>query len=650
MSGETPTTTGRSRALLLGCPLGSLKGVETDLRSMENVLGEYGFTSKWCYRATREQILNAWNTFIDQTLPEDAVVIYYSGHGGKTKKKKGESDTASRMHLQYLIPFDFGETKEGDWRGITDMELSEILHKTTSKTKNVTVILDCCHSSRMARRPGTVKAIDPDDYREVLKHIEKMMKEGKFDNHFHHERNPLAISIAAAAQTEEAMEDSFDDGTGKGYVWKGALTEALEKALRQARQGIPSTQVSWRSIMLRIRDRMKVTAPGQYPQIEGDDLRFTFSLEGADPHGAIPVSRSSDGVVLQGGRIHGVDESDIYAVLPLNEERLHPDKQIAEIVVTRVGPIASWARFEGGLRPTLEDGAKAFLKKKALRGLPIALLVSADISEKLRLSLESSRFLCIADGDDQPLLATVTLEASQLVLHSHEGNIKFVLGEWELRQDGNHDAEIADCIARLESLARSRHLLTLPEQTAPGPISEQVDVEIGLVEDQQCQPFSEETVVVEEGERFYVKIRNTSSSKRYVSIFDVCADSVTLLSTGSPSGHELREGQSYTYGAVDFTGQLVGSQVSWPRSVPKREEIPETVVVIVTDGRLDLRGLETGARSARRTGNDSALSELIDDVASGVLRTLPTENQQARFLQYGVRRFYFRLKSSSPHT
>ncbi|KAK7397937.1 hypothetical protein QQX98_012691 [Neonectria punicea] len=572
---------------------------------MQSILEEHGFTCTKSCPATRKKILVAWNDIIERAPQGGAVVIYYSGHGGMAEKRDEENDGKTWRRLQYLVPVDFGETKDNDWRGIADVELSQLLRRTTDKTKNVTLILDCCHAARMARLPGTVKTIDPNEYREVSKHIEKTWSEGKFDGDFHYERNPDAVTIIASAETESAYEQRF------GNVQMSVLTEALQKILqRQHTQDAASTQVSWRSIMLRVRDRMKVTCPQQYPQIEGDDLRLTFSLDKADLHGAIPISFHGDGVALEDGELHGLKQGDIYAVLPFEEERLNPENEIAEVVVTDVGPVKSWARFEGTSRPTKqhrEGGMKAFPQKRLLGRLPLA-LQGSEASEKLRDSITDSRFLRVADAGERLPLATVQQEASRLRLLSHEGSVSFLLGDWQLQGEKVDDDCVAECVTKLESLARSRHLLTPEGRSESGAISQQIDVELGRVRDGNCEPWSGETPAIAEGETFYLKIRNTGSPAVYVSIFDLCAESTTLLSTGSPSGRELRQNESYTYGKVDLTGKLVGSATSWPKGTPRgQERIPENIVLVVTDGRIDL---ETGSRERR--GSDD-VSELVTE-------------------------------------
>ncbi|KAK2684822.1 hypothetical protein QWA68_016319 [Fusarium oxysporum] len=629
-------------ALLIGCPVGSLRGVETDLSIMQSILEEHGFTCTKSCPATRENIFVAWNDIIEQTPQGGAVVIYYSGYGGMAEKRDKGNDGKTCRRLQYLVPIDFGKTKENDWRGIADVELSQLLRRTTEKTKNVTLILDCCHAARMARLPGTMKTIDPNEYREVSKHIEKMRSEGKFDEEFHHERNPDVVTIVASAQTESAYEQPFGD------VRMSVLTEALQKSLpRKYMQNAAPARISWRSIMLRVRDRMKVTCPPQYPQIEGDDLRFTFSLDKADLHGVIPISFDGDHVILDGGELNGLQQGDTYALLLFNEEWLNPN-EVAEVVVTEVGRVKSRARFEGISRPTQqhrEYGMKAFPKKRQLGRLPVA-LQDSHASEKLRGFITASRFLSIADADEHLPLATVLQEAGRLRLISHEGSVSFLLGDWQLQGQEDDDSCVAECVTKLESLACSRHLLTLAGKSQSRAISQQIDVEMGQVRDGKYEPWSGETPAIEEGEKFYLKIRNTGSPTVYVWIFDLCAESATLLSTRSPDGRELRQNEPYIYGKEDFAGKLVGAATSWPEGTPREQErIPENIIAIVADGRIDLRGLETSSRKAR--GRDD-LRELIDIISLETIRTLPTETQE--YQQFGVRRFSFELMPKTSYT
>lgn len=71
------------RALLIGSRIGDLQGTENDVEMMAGVLGKYGFTLERCVgsNATRDGILVAWQELISTSSADDAVVIYFSGHG-----------------------------------------------------------------------------------------------------------------------------------------------------------------------------------------------------------------------------------------------------------------------------------------------------------------------------------------------------------------------------------------------------------------------------------------------------------------------------------------------------------------------------------------------------------------------------------------
>ncbi|PWI65080.1 hypothetical protein PCL_07379 [Purpureocillium lilacinum] len=621
----------RVNALLIGCPLGDLRGVETDVDIMKSILEEYGFTVTRKCPATRADILEAWNDIIEHTSQGDAVVIYYSGHGGIVERKDKGNTEKSYRRLQYLAPVDFGDTKENDWRGIADVELSQLLRQTTDKTKNVTLILDCCHAARMVRRAGAVlKSIDPNEYREIYNHIQKMQNEGKFVADLHHERNPHAVAIVASAQSEPAYEQAFDN------IRMSVLTEALQKSLsKQSTRANASVRTSWRSIMLRVRERMEVTCPHQYPQVEGEDLRFVFSLDRADLYGAISISVNGDDVVLDGGALHGLKVGDIYALVPFNEESL--ENEIADIVVTHVGSMKSRAQYEGSPRPTQrqKDAGMKALPKEKLGRLPVA-LQDPQVAAEFHDSISNSRFVRVADTNDPLPLATLSQEAGRLCLLSHEGTDSFLIGDWKFPGEKSNKGYLADCVAKLESLARSRHLLTLEGTVESRTISQHIDVELGRVRDGIRHPLSEEDPTMEEGDRFYLKVGNTGESTVYVSLFDVCADSANLLSTGNPSGHEIKKGSFYIYGEQDLTDTLVGSEVSWPPGTPRGEgRIPETIVLIVTNRRIDVRGLETSP-GKKQTHNSPSLV---------TIRTIATESRQET--EFWVRRFTLELVSKS---
>jgi hypothetical protein len=148
------------RALLIGSPYGGLQGTSNDVEMMSGVLESRGFSVMQCYKesATRDGILSAWEQLTSESSEDDIVVIYYSGHGGLADSEPRTIDEQPTWpekpwRFQFIVPWDYDQTTEEDFRGISDIEISHMLQGTTKRTQNVTIILDCCHSARLARDP-----------------------------------------------------------------------------------------------------------------------------------------------------------------------------------------------------------------------------------------------------------------------------------------------------------------------------------------------------------------------------------------------------------------------------------------------------------------------------------------------------------------
>src|SRR3954451_8056059 len=130
---------------------------------MTGLLERRGFEVRLCAGgdATRAGILAAYERLISDVRDGDAALVYYSGHGGFARP--GKAAAAQRVDdleitgpppdLQFIVPVDYHESSETDFRGITAVELSVLLARLTERTHNATVVLDCCHSAHMSRDP-----------------------------------------------------------------------------------------------------------------------------------------------------------------------------------------------------------------------------------------------------------------------------------------------------------------------------------------------------------------------------------------------------------------------------------------------------------------------------------------------------------------
>src|SRR5262249_62432238 len=144
------------RALLIGSQTGGLTGVPADVDLMRTTLEALQFETQTVTEseATREGILSAYRRLRDAAQDADAVLVYYSGHGARYRNPLAMNDPEAPRYLQFIIPTDFDDAPEGEFRGVLAEELSLLQAGLTGKTPNVTTVLDCWHSARMSRDPS----------------------------------------------------------------------------------------------------------------------------------------------------------------------------------------------------------------------------------------------------------------------------------------------------------------------------------------------------------------------------------------------------------------------------------------------------------------------------------------------------------------
>ncbi|USP72808.1 hypothetical protein yc1106_00082 [Curvularia clavata] len=642
---------GAKRALLIGSPTGGLSGPETDLVTIEQVLRRYSFSCTICFLegrskfpATRNGIFAAWEQLLQQTSPGDAVVIYYSGHGGLFEKDKNDVSN-KRWRLQFIVPLDFDRTTPGDFRGITDVEISSFLMQLTKRTDNVTVILDCCHSANMARGPTRAKALLPRDYPEVWRHIQAMLHQKTIGTDFFLEGNPNVVRFVGATASGSAYEKTFSNGRCMG-AFTEAITEALELALHTA----PYTQLSWRRILDHVRDRMSRTLPEQYVDVEGPAKRFCFTTSLETQSESLPISMVRGGVdlVLAGGWLHGVSNGDRYAILPYNEYKPTSAKRIATAKVRRVGVSYSEVSVEWEHRfNALPEGAHAILCGKALNRLPIAVHGDGQLQKAMVSHIDQSKYLRNAEPSEQiSSLAIVRKENSNIEMKTSVG----ILRRWAVESADELQQAVEKSMTVLTNLAKAQHLLTLKSRI---PWNHGLKVEYGFVDGGVRRPLTDPNYVLSVGQRIYISTRNTSRATVFVWIFELLADNVVLLSNLTPSGREIPAGGHYKFGEVDLTDKLIGSELLWPNHVPADQEIHVNEVVVVTDRMIDLHCLETDStlreHPKHRERIETELEDIVEQIGHGGVRTWQESEESYKPLKFDVMGLSYKLTPRERH-
>lgn len=623
------------RALLIASPYDGLKGPLEDVEATVIVLKTQGFNITKCcgVDAKRNRIIQSWRAIIHDAGPQDTVVVYYSGHGGLVEddaSAKGDHVLSSGgegnpWRYQFIVPMDYGETTANDFRGILDVELAHLLRDTTKKTENVTIILDCCHSGRMARDPkhgdeAMPRFINKIQHHNITNHVKNLRETGELQGETDLLGNQSAVRIAAAAATEVAW--SYRNANGE---WRGAMTEALMFTITES----TGHEISWRTTLLRVRELVNVEFSDQHPSVEGPDTRLLFSLSKVTPEGLL-VKMEDGVVIIQAGRVSGVRVGNVYIIMPFGAEK--PDgRWIGQATVTHVIGFKArsdvqWRSVEKEFPP---EGALAFLKEEVQPKFPVTVPQELPILED---AVNRSTFLRRReDGDDTTPLAYLRREGQSLILTTNSGaEIASELGEDSVTATQT----IRGIVGVAEQLAQAQHLLGLKCDNESEKLNHDLEITLGTVVKGKRSKILEQNGEgsVTEQDRLFISLQNAGHSTIYISVFDVnVIGKISLVSIASPKGIELPPGRECVLGNDEFGLGLKGLLTAWPNALSKRRSIDEHFVFILTDTPVGLLHLtESKIEAGYGRGALSDLERLIYRVVTG--RDVHSESATAQIL------------------
>lgn len=585
------------RALILGSQIEGLRGVHNDCRSMATMLDRLGFAidMRLDGAATREGMLDGYDRLIAESESDDAAVVYYCGHGYHANV------AAEGRSWQCIAPTDLRTSTITDWRGITAWELSIRLQQLTEKTRNATVLLDCCHSAQLSRSDIVSGSIA-----RTLPHPVQV----GFDQHLAELRsihrdafdavdvvgNLDAVRVVACGQSESAFE--YPDAAGQ---YHGAFTEALIEVLTQ----VGPAAVSWAAIIGTIRARVLRQFRLQRPDVEGPVHRGVFAL--AQQHGAhnVPVIADGDVYCLEAGELTGAAVGDIYAVLPHGAYAHGDQGALAELQVIEVSPMRAIARRASGA-VTISPAAVAVRIRRGFPRWPIALDGPETARAVVQEALGSASRLRVADDREHGTLATIRIEGHTVFLEDAAGSLFPRL---------RFPAELDRVMVYAGNLAAAQEIRELEGEH--GVHATEVSIELGVVADGQKQPLSCHGTVLGLQDRYYVHIETRTQRTIFVHLLCLSANAkIRLLTHFACSGVALDpRARSLTVGRR-ADGAFVGVGLRWPEGVPETG-VPKLteLVVIATLTATDLSCLETREGSIAQRGSDASSSAI--DVLCG---------------------------------
>jgi Caspase domain len=309
------------RALIIRSGFDTPLGARNSAQCMASLIAAYGFEVTTCEddAASRDGILAAIGRLIAATRKCDAAVLYYVGHGGLVTNSQYVAGGPVPRYVQHLIPTDYGETTEDDFRGITAAELSRLLVRLSARSANTTAIWECCYASQLGRSDELLSEGERPKftYLGLVRHYEKLRATDPALGRLDIAANPRVVRVAAADEFSSSYPVGLPPAgelDALGIACRGdddrigAMTLALARILAPLR----GHRVAWKQVAPELRARLYI----QRPEIEGPLDRVPFSLDVVDP-GTIGVVLVRDGgAVVDAGALLGVSIGDVYGVMP----------------------------------------------------------------------------------------------------------------------------------------------------------------------------------------------------------------------------------------------------------------------------------------------------------------------------------------------
>jgi caspase domain-containing protein/subtilase family protein len=584
---------GKKLALLVGIDdysaVTHLHGCINDVETMKAVLvGKFDFPPENVVmlrnaEATRKGMLQALRNLIDRAAAGDIVVFHYSGHG--SRMRDANSDEADGWD-ETIVPQDSRTPGVFD---ISDDELNALLADLGRKTRNVTFILDSCHSGTASRGGTAVRQVaddlrppPPSNVRAAGRGLDGASDMRPFDAEY------VLISGCRAGE----LSNEYDVAGRR----QGALTYFLTRALGEAGAG-----TTWRDVMDTVRGAVASAFPSQHPQLEGARADgWVFGDRDSLAESYVLVSPTAGGAEIQAGAVQGLVRGSRLAVYPPQTRSFAPPAQpLATLELQSVEPFRARATvIDGGpvaplsravLRQVVYPNARLNVHVARSPGSPAVL---GEIENALR---------------EYPSLAVVAEEGTARILVRVQGDTLHLtsgdLGDLAPPISATAPGAVKLVAEAAASWGRWYRLLDLQNPAS----RRRVRLTVGYPGSEGDAPAE---FRVAEGQDVEIRVENPSDRQLYVVILDLSGDgSVEPLYPSPGAVEELPPGGVLRH--------VLGAGIP-----AGRDETVDVVKVIATTEPIDPAVFTQAAVKLATPRGDSSLRAFLEDAAVGRPRTL----------------------------
>jgi hypothetical protein len=551
--------------------------------------------------ASQQGILMAMDRLVDAAGRDDIVVFHFSGHGSRRKSVNVNEGTGMDSTI---IPSDSGCVDPYPNLEIIDDQIRDWIERLAQKTRNITLIFDCCHSGTITRdiSGAKVRGVPPDPRSLEAMGVDpaSLPAPAKTGTRSAGTASWMALNdshvvISGCRDDEYSHEYSFEQGDD--LVRGGALTHFLTRAVLQAKSG-----ATWRDVFEIARQGVNTRFPQQHPQIEGAQDRELFGVRDITPLRYIPiVSAAGNVITLGGGAAHGLLVGSLWTAYSPGTKEIQNGGALANLEITRVGNLSAEAKVRDG-SVSLPVGARcveaAPAASRFLLQVDLSALETSDAA-LWRDCLSQSKLLKIAKSHEAADLRIRRLSPGQQPdlepVDSPSWAVVDRGGQLAMPCRRVDDAAAMETVSsNLESIARFRNALALDNPAS------QLDVEFNIYRvhpDDELELANGGGFEFEEGERLAFEIINRENRNVFVSILDFgLTGRISLIYPPARAAEMISAGQTLKIG--------VGQQ-RMTLGVPREMQASvgtETLKAFISTEETDFRWLQQGGM--RSIGKD----------------------------------------------
>jgi len=514
---------------------------DKDIPLIVNALESQGFkdikiiTDK---EAEKAGIIAAIEDLTKRAGKDDIVVFHYSGHGQQIKDDNGDEYDG---YDEALVPYDARLRYEpGVYEGqnhLRDDELDVLFNRIREKlgeNGNLLVILDACHSGTatrgMAKSRGTMEKMAPNEYKPDSKEDESGMLAKSPSTSSRGVASLASMMVLSGASPEQLNYETRDE-SGNSV---GSLSYAFSRAVKKA--GKEST---YRGLFNAIKVDMKVLAPNQEPQAEGNMDIAIFGGQAVDQKAYFAVDKWMDenNIIIQAGSIMGLYENSTVEFHKLGTT--DPSKSTPLATGTVVGSTT----FTSTIKPSVPldketaMGTWIFIKEQNFGDMRVAVsfdVKNTDLNKLLADNFSKVGIVKIVDQNPD-----IVIEYNNKYTRGNNIQVSTVtdlmLYDKPYANDKSEEI-IAEITNTVKAYAQGKILRNLELEASKYDVRfEFIPIKVDN-DEKEKERYSVDTkkdangnIIFNEGDYFKLKITNYGERRAFYNIIDIQPDNVVNL-------------------------------------------------------------------------------------------------------------------------